>query len=162
MSQRREIPLHEIHLHLGEDFFTSDWLAIDASHLSAFATASYLDPEHADLTASKNNPLGATLVDGFLLTSLLTMFHFNHSPVMGEGIYGFNYGLDRVRYTLPVFLGQRIRCVSTIANAIQRPDGSVLVTTDNTIEVDGESKPAMVARWLTLFATREDGINVER
>lgn len=162
MSQRCEISLREVHTHVGEEFFTSDWLAIDAEHLSTFAFASYLDPEHADLTASKNNPLGATLVDGFLLTSLLTMFHFNHSPVMGEGIYGFNYGLDRVRYTLPVFVGQNIRCVSTIADAVQRPDGTVLVTTDNTIEVEGEAKPAMVARWLTLFAIREDGTNVER
>lgn len=162
MSQRREILLSDLHLHAGKEFFTSDWLAIDAEHLSAFATASYLDAEHADLTASKNNPLGATLVDGFLLTSLLTMFHFNNSPVRGEGIYGFNYGLDRVRYTLPVFIGQKIRCVATLAEVTPRPDGTVLVTTDNTIEVEGEEKPAMVARWLSLFATRDDGTNVER
>lgn len=162
MSQIRNISLTDLHQHVGEAFFTSDWLAIDADHLSAFATASYLDPEHADLTASKNNPLGATLVDGFLLTSLLTMFHFNHSPVRGEGIYGFNYGLDRVRYTHPVFIGQRLRCISTIAEVTPRPDGTVLVATDNTIEIEDEAKPAMVARWLSLFATREDGANVER
>lgn len=162
MSQRRSIPLAELHKHAGEEFFTSDWLAIDAEHLSAFATASYLDPEHADLTASKNNPLGSSLVDGFLLTSLLTLFHFNNSPVRSQGIYGFNYGLDRVRFTHPVFIGQRIRCVATIAEVTPRPDGTVLVATDNTIEIDGEAKPAMVARWLSLFATREDGANVER
>ena len=160
MPQRRAIALTDLSEHVGEEFFTSDWLEIDADHLSQFAYATYLDPSVTDLTASRNNPLGSSLVDGFLLTSLLTAFHFNHSPVAGEGIYGFNYGMDRVRYTSPVFLGQRIRCVATLAEVEPRPDGTVLVKTDNVIEIEGADKPAMVARWLSLFATREDGANV--
>lgn len=161
MSQRRAIPLVNLADHIGEEFFTSDWMSIDTDHLSQFAFATYLDASVTDLTASRNNPLGSNLVDGFLLTSMLTAFHFNDSPVTGDGIYGFNYGMDRVRYTHPVFVGQRIRCVATLAEVDTRPDGTVLVKTDNVIEIEGEQKPAMVARWLSLFATREDGTNVE-
>lgn len=160
MSQRRAITLPDLSDHVGEEFFTSDWLEIDAEHLSKFSFSTYLDANVTDLTASRNNPLGASLVDGFLLSSLLTAFHFNHSPVAGEGIYGFNYGFDRVRFTHPVFLGQRIRCIATLAEVLPRPDGTVLVKTDNVIEIEGEQKPAMVARWLSLFATRDDGANV--
>ena len=148
MSQSRAIHLPELTDHVGELFFESPWMAIDQEHL---------DPAYTDLTASKNNPLGAELVDGFLLLSMLTAFHFNNSPIKGDGIYGFNYGMDRVRFTHPVFVGQRIRCVATVAAVDPREDGTYLVTTDNTIEIEGVEKPAMVARWVSLFATREPG-----
>lgn len=161
MSHGRVITLPQLTDHVGGLFFESPWMAVDAEHLGQFAYSTYLDPEHTDLTASKNNPLGAELVDGFLLLSMLTAFHFNNSPVTGEGIYGFNYGMDRVRFTHPLFIGQRIRCVATIAAAEARADGTYLVTTDNTIEIEGNEKPAMVARWVTLFATRENDENPE-
>ena len=38
-----------------------------------------------------------------------------------------------------------------------RADGTYLVKTDNTIEIEGKDKPAMVARWVSLFATRDPG-----
>ncbi|KRA24567.1 hypothetical protein ASD65_09190 [Microbacterium sp. Root61] len=160
MSQRRTMPLPTIVEHVGSTFFESPWMSVDSEHLGQFAVATYLDPAHTDLTASKNNPLGATLVDGFLLLSMLTSFHFNESPLSGEGIYGFNYGLDRVRFAHPVFVGQRIRCVSVLVEAEARGDGTWLVKTDNTIEIEGEDKPAMVARWVCLYATRDDGRDV--
>ncbi len=155
MSHRRAIALPQLADHVGELFFESPWMAIDPEHLGQFAYSTYLDPDYTDLTASRNNPLGAELVDGFLLLSMLTAFHFNNSPIEGEGIYGFNYGMDRVRFTHPVFVGQRIRCVASIAAVDPREDGTYLVTTDNTIEIEGNDKPAMVARWVSLFATRQ-------
>lgn len=160
MSQQAPVTLAELESLVGKTFFESPWMSIDQEHLKQFAFATYLDDEHADLTASKNNPLGSTLVDGFLLLSMLTMFHFNNSPIKGEGIYGFNYGTDRVRFMNPVFVGENIRLVSTIVSAETRPDGTVLVTSDNTVEIEGKEKPAMVARWVSLFATREDNKNV--
>ena len=152
--QRRTVPLSDLAHHIGETYFESPWMSIDEPHLAQFAYATYLDPAFTDLTASKNNPLGATLVDGFLLMSA---FHFNNSPVAGEGLYGFNYGMDRVRFTHPVFVGEKIRCVATLAEVEARADGTYLVKTDNTIEIEGKDKPAMVARWLSLFATRDPG-----
>ena len=136
MPHSHAITLPELAEHVGALFFESPWMAIDQEHLSPFARSTYLDPAYTDLTASKNNPLGAELVEG-------------------EGIYGFNYGMDRVRFTHPVFVGQRIRCVATIAAVEPREDDTYLVTTDNTIEIEGIEKPAMVARWVSLFATRE-------
>jgi acyl dehydratase len=159
VSRARTIPLAEIPGHVGKKFFQSPWTSVDAAHLSQFAWATYLDPEVTDLTASKNNPLGATLVDGFLLLSMLTALYFNNSPLSDAGIYGFNYGLDRVRFTHSVFVGQSIRCTATLVEADPRPDGSWRVVTDNVIEIQGEDKPAMVARWVCLYARRDDGGN---
>ena len=35
--------------------------------------------------------------------------------------------------------------------------GRWLLTTEVTIEIEGKDKPAMVARWISLFATRDPG-----
>ncbi len=79
----------------------SGWLTIDRAHLSEFAHATYLDPAYVDLTPSRNHALGPDLVDGFLLLSLLVQFEFAVPLVQTDGRYGYNYGLDRVRFTAP-------------------------------------------------------------
>ncbi|TWP38489.1 MaoC/PaaZ C-terminal domain-containing protein [Leekyejoonella antrihumi] len=135
---------------VGDTYFTSDWLEIDREHLEKFAWSTYLDPEHVDLTTSHNNPLGGDLVDGFLLLSLLLYFKFKHAPRFSEQQWGFNYGLNKVRFTAPVMLGQRLRLRSTITAVVPRGDGA-LVTTDNVLDVEGQVKPAMVAEWLSLW-----------
>ena len=84
----------------------SGWLTIDLAHLREFAHATYLDPAYVDLTPSRNHALGPDLVDGFLLLSLLVHFEFAVPLVQTDGRYGYNYGLDRVRFTGPVFAGQ--------------------------------------------------------
>ncbi len=117
------------------------------------ARATYLTDEYVDLTASRNNPLGADLIDGFLLLSLLTYFHFKHAPLPAEGMYGFNYGLNRVRFTSPVLVGDRVRLHVRLVDAVPRRDDRLLVTTANELEVEGRDKPAMVAEWITLLGT---------
>lgn len=160
MTQGSAHTLDDLNGLVGEELFQSPYMAIDQEHLSQFSFSTYLDPAYTDLTASKNNPLGAELVDGFLLLSMLTAFQFNNSPLTATGMYGFNYGLDRVRFTRPVFLGERIRCIATLSEAEQRADGTWRVVTDNTIEVEGAEKPAMLARWVCLYATRDDHTDV--
>ncbi|WP_019630365.1 MaoC/PaaZ C-terminal domain-containing protein [Actinomadura atramentaria] len=133
----------------GDTHFVSDWFTIDEEHLRQFSWATYLDDAHVDLTPSRNHPLGSTLVDGFLLLSLLTYFSFKYAPRAGDGGYGFNYGTDRVRFTSPVMLGERVRVESVVVSAVER-SGGTLLTTDNTMYVEGREKPAMVARWVVL------------
>lgn len=129
---------------------TSDWLTIDQEHLSGFAAATYLEASRVDLTPSRNNALGPELVDGFLLLSLLVYFDFSSPSVKIEGGYGFNYGLDRVRFTSPVFVGQQVRLHRTVAEVTEKSPTRVLVTQDTTLESD-EGKTVMVARWLSLM-----------
>lgn len=145
------IPLSEAASKVGQTLFTSPWTTVDQDHLQQFAWSTYLDPEHTDLTVSRNNPLGSDLVDGFLLLSLLTSLHFNNSPFNAEGLYGLNYGLDRVRFTSPVFVGENIRCVCVVESVEAKGNGRFLIKTANTLEVEGREKPAMVAEWISLF-----------
>lgn len=138
----------------GSELFVSDWFELDREHLEQFAWSTYLDPAHVDLTVSANNPYGADLVDGFWQLSMLLHFHFKYAPRGQAGEYGFNYGLDRVRFISPLLLGQRIRVRAEILDEAGHPAGR-LVTTRNTMEVEGQDRPCMVADLLLLRVTSD-------
>ncbi|WP_154402265.1 MaoC/PaaZ C-terminal domain-containing protein [Ornithinimicrobium cavernae] len=130
---------------------TSEWLQIDESHLKDFARASYLEPDRVDLTPSRNHAMGPTLVDGFLMLSLLVYFDFASQLFRIPGGYGFNYGLDRVRFTKPVFVGDRVRLTRTVVDVVHKSPTRLLVTLDCELEMESTGETAMVARWLYMI-----------
>ncbi len=130
---------------------TSDWLTIDQEHLSEFGHSTYLDDKYVDLTPSRNNALGPELVDGFMLLSLLVYFDFSSPLMYRPGMYGFNYGLDRVRFTKPVFVGERVRIRREIIEAESRGPNRLRVVSDIVMEVDREEpETVMIARWIMM------------
>lgn len=133
----------------GSEYFTSDWFELDREHLTQFAWSTYLDAAHVDLSISKNNPMGADLVDGFWQLSALLYFHFKYGRRESEGDYGFNYGLNKVRFLAPLMLGQRIRVRAEVLD-VQPHHAGLLVTTRNTMEIEGQDRPSMVADLLLL------------
>lgn len=146
------IPTIALAHYIGQEIAVSDWLAIDREHLQAFARATYLTSEDVDMTFSRNNRYGADLVDGFLLLSLLTHFHFQAQPYGREaGAWGLNYGLDKVRFLTPVMVGQRVRCHIKLLDVQEKRAGQILVKTLDTLELENSDKPAMVAEWLGLM-----------
>ena len=50
----------------------------------------------------------------------------------------------------PVKSGRKIRGRFTIADVSQRPDGAWQTTTNVSVEIEGETKPALAAEWITL------------
>jgi len=56
-----------------------------------------------------------------------------------------NYGLDRVRFLAPVKAGSRIRNRIKLLPAEPKDGGRLLLTTENTVEIEGEGKPALIA-----------------
>ncbi|WP_029088301.1 MaoC/PaaZ C-terminal domain-containing protein [Brevibacterium album] len=128
----------------GDEYYTSEWFELDEEHLREFAHSTYLDPEHVDLTISRNNPFGSDLVDGFWMVSMLLYFNFKYGRRGSDREYGFNYGLDGVRFTAPLILGERIRVRAVIEDVRPHARG-VIVSTRNTMEVEGRDKPCMVA-----------------
>lgn len=129
----------------------SEWLVIDQEHLSEFGHSTYLDAEYVDLTVSKNNALGPTLVDGFMLLSLLVYFDFAQPMFQTEGGYGFNYGFNRVRFTEPVFVNEAVRVRRTVVDVQQKTPTRQLVTYDVVLEVQrDEPVTAMVAQWIVM------------
>lgn len=135
---------------VGADLGYTDWMEISQDRVNTFAEAAsdhqwiHTDPERA-----KGGPFGAAIAHGFLTLSLLIPLWTELLDVDGVGTK-VNYGLDKVRFVSPVPVGSRIRMTATIAEVTEVPGGYQL-TVDVTIEIEGGSKPAVVARSLQRF-----------
>ena len=64
---------------------------------------------------------------------------------------GLNYGFDRIRFISPVRSGRRIRATFTVAELRHDGPGQVREAMDVTLEVEGAERPAVAARWLTMY-----------
>lgn len=146
----KKIAFPELPELMGKTAYVSDWMAIDRAHLKLFATATYLDPAHVDLSFSRNNEFGEDLVDGFLLLSMLVYWNFRYFPLQGEKLWGLNYGFEKVRFITPVMVGDRVRATCVVKDMKKRGDGW-LGTLSVAVEKEGADKPAMTAEWLVLF-----------
>ncbi|NTU51329.1 MAG: MaoC family dehydratase [Candidatus Aminicenantes bacterium] len=137
---------------VGREVGLSDWLVVTQERIDAFAAATedrqwiHVDPELA-----ARSPLGGTVAHGFLLLALVTYFNLSNEVLQGRFRMAVNYGLDRVRFPHAVRTGSRIRNRAVLKKIEKRGFRKVLVTVENTIEVEGAAKPAMVADVLSLI-----------
>jgi acyl dehydratase len=139
---------------IGEAEGTGEWMTIDQARINAFADVSedhqfiHVDPK----AAAELSPWGVPIAHGFLTLSLLT--HLSSSipqpPERLDGIVmGVNYGFEKVRFVNAVKVDSRIRA-SSVLSAVELKDPNTLQTVRTlTVEIDGESKPALVADWVT-------------
>ena len=134
----------------GTDLGSTDWLEITQDRVDRFADATddhqwiHVDPERA-----KDGPFGAPIAHGFLTLSLAVKFWTELLDVTGVTTK-VNYGLDRVRFVSPVKVGARVRMSAVVAEVAEVPGGYQL-TVDQTIELEGAPKPAVIARGLYRF-----------
>ena len=139
---------------LGEPEGSGDWLQIDQERINAFAEVSgdhqfiHVDPE----ACRTMSPWGVPIAHGFLTLSLLTLLMESvpQPPERREGaVMGINYGFDKVRFVNPVKVGAKVRASSVLAAVDQKDPNTLQVTKTYTVEIEGESKPALVADWIT-------------
>jgi acyl dehydratase len=130
----------------GEHLGTSEWVEITQDQVDIFAEATG-DHQwiHVDVDrANAESPYGGPIAHGYLSLSLL--------PALGWQIYstegarmGVNYGSNKVRFPAPVPVGSRVRLSSVLLDAMHRPDGAVHLVVEQTLEIEGHPKPALVA-----------------
>ncbi len=139
---------------LGQPEGSGDWISIDQARIDAFAEVSgdhqfiHVDPE----ACKTMSPWGVPIAHGFLTLSLLTklMESVPQPPERREGaIMGINYGFDKVRFIAPVKVGSKVRASSVLASVDQKDPNTLQVTRTITVEIEGETKPALVADWVT-------------
>ncbi|HKP08624.1 MAG TPA: MaoC/PaaZ C-terminal domain-containing protein, partial [Microbacterium sp.] len=94
-------------------------------------------------------PFGGAIAHGFLSLSLTVKFWSELFDVTGVSTR-VNYGLDKVRFVSPVKVGARVRGGAVIAEVTEVPGGYQFAV-DQTIEIEGGGKPAVVARGLYRF-----------
>jgi acyl dehydratase len=66
----------------------------------------------------------------------------------------FNYGMDKLRFLAPVKAGARVRCRAVLMEVTDQGGGRKLMKVQNTVEIDGEAKPALVAESLAMVVGR--------
>ena len=130
---------------VGQQLGTSDWVEITQERVNQFADATgdhqwiHVEPERA----AKESPFGGPIAHGYLTLSLLPLL----MPQIIE-ITGFrltvNYGTEKVRFPAPVPVGGRVRATA-VCDSVTPIDGGVQMLVTVTVEIEGGSKPAMVA-----------------
>jgi acyl dehydratase len=139
---------------IGEDEGAGEWFEIDQARINAFADVTedhqfiHVDPE----ACKTMSPWGVPIAHGFLTLSLLTKLASSvpQPAERLEGIVmGVNYGFEKVRFVNPVKVGSRVRARSTLTAVDQKDPSTLQVTKTFTVEIEGESKPALVAEWVT-------------
>ena len=150
MTTSCHIALHQLPELVGQEIAVTDWFEIDQSRIDAFAKATGDEQWiHVDPVRAAQGPFGKTVAHGFLTLSLLpALMHRNIEFI--DMRMGINYGLDRVRFVHPVTVGSRIR-LRVVLHEVTAIDGGWQATEDVTVEIEGVSKPACVARMLARF-----------
>jgi acyl dehydratase len=133
----------------GSNLGVSDWITLDQSRIDMFAEATG-DHQwiHVDEERARTGPFGTTIAHGFLTLSLLPVLVNQTYRVEGTKM-GVNYGLNKVRFTAPVPVGSKVRGSVDLLEVTDIV-GGVRMTTQVTVELEGSSRPALVAEWLTL------------
>jgi acyl dehydratase len=134
----------------GRDLGYTDYVEVSQEQVNTFADATG-DHQwiHADPEKAKDGPFGAPIAHGFLTLSLAIPFWTELLDVTGVKTK-VNYGLDKVRFPSPVKVRSTIRMSAKIASVTQVP-GGYQIGVDQAIEVEGGTKPAVIAHSLYRF-----------
>ena len=137
--------------HVGETLGPSEWLTVTQEGIDKFADATgdhqwiHVDVERA----KKELPGGKTIAHGYLTLSLLPRLAPTLMKVEKRR-RGVNYGSNRVRFTAPVPAGARIRLKQRLVKVEPVEDNGFRITSEMTMEVEGNTRPAMVAETLSI------------
>lgn len=140
---------------IGKAEAPGEWFELTQERINQFADCTndqqfiHVDPAKC----AELSPYKVPIAHGFLTLSMLTYLassvKVDYLQAYAGVIAGVNYGFDKVRFPSPVKVGSKIRVVRTFSSAEVKGGNSVQIMHTCTIEIEGETKPACVAEWLT-------------
>lgn len=150
MADAETVTIQQLAARTGEER-VSGWVEVTQAMIDKFAEATG-DHQfiHVDPAAAAMTPFGGTIAHGFLTLSLMPLLNSLTPQPRIEGVkMGVNYGGNKVRFLTPVRSGKRVRGrFKTFELAEKRP-GQWQQTVEFTVEIEGETKPAMIAEWIS-------------
>lgn len=141
--------------YVGQELGVSEWMTIDQERINHFADFTG-DHQwiHVDVERAKRESLfGTTIAHGYLTLSLAAALSMELGIIPADVSQVLNYGLDKVRFLAPVKSGSRVRDRVVLLAAEPQGKGRLLLKFRNTIEIEGETKPALIADALSLLVT---------
>lgn len=137
--------LEELKSYVGKRLGSSDWFDVTQERVDAFAAATgdhqwiHCDP----VRAAKESPYSTTIAHGFFTLSLCIQLTETSFRVDGVTMI-VNYGLNRVRFPMPVKVGSRLRMNSDLLELKEAAQGFQGVF-KHSFEIEGIPRPACVA-----------------
>jgi len=141
----------EVFGRVGTEVGLSPWVEISQDMINRFADLT--DDHnfiHIDPVAAGATPFGGTIAHGFLVLSMLASLAKEVDLALEGLMTGVNYGFDKVRMVAPVRAGKRIRGRFVLKDFTGKGPGQWLSTLAVTVEIEGETRPAIVAEWLSM------------
>lgn len=137
---------------VGKELEPSPWLEITQERVNQFADATN-DHQfiHVDPKKAAETPFGGPIAHGFLTLSLLSYLNAESAIFPENMVMGINYGSDKVRYLMPVRVGQRIRSKQKVLEVTEKKPGQWLMKNAVTVEIEGEETPALIAEILSMM-----------
>lgn len=153
----KELTLASLGASVGEEIGVSSWVVVDQARIDAFASCTgdhqwiHVDVERA----SRESPFRGPIAHGYLLLSMVASLSMEIGVVPTDAVAGLNYGLDKVRFLAPARAGAKVRLRVVLVGVEPREDGSVVMKTRNTLEIEGSQKLALIAETLALILPRK-------
>ncbi len=127
----------------------SPWVEVTVDRVDEFANSTgdhhwiHVDPERA-----ATGPYGAPVAHGFWTLALVaefsrTMFDFAQTKAI------VNYGLDRVRFIGPVYVGDSVRATGTLTSLTEHAQGVDLHVNYSIVSSSDTTRPVCVADHIT-------------
>ena len=155
-TAKKEYTLETLNDFIGLELGTSEWFTIDQKQIDQFAEVTgdnqwiHVDP----VRAKKESPYKTTIAHGFYSLSMIPMLQFKLGLVPKGVLQAVNYGLNKVRFVQPVPVDSRLRLRVVLLFADDKGGGRILLTTKNTMEIEGQERPAFVAESLAMLYTK--------
>ena len=137
---------------LGKQLPTGNWYTITQEMINDFANAT-LDKQWIHLDekrAAKESPFGKTIAHGFMSVAMISRFLEEIFTIKSIKM-GLNYGLNKVRFPIPVLVNSELRIKSSVKEIIDINNNGIKVVFNCKIEIRGEEKPACVAEFIAAF-----------
>jgi len=147
-----QITLANLAQFVGKELGVSGWLTVDQSRINQFAECSG-DRQwiHVDVERAKHeSPYRSPIAHGYLTLSLVAPLQIEIGAIPEGAAAAFNYGLDKVRFLAPVKAGARVR-LRVVLMEVEEKGGGLVMKTNNTLEIEGSDKPALIAESLALI-----------
>ena len=141
---------------VGTELGVSEWVTVDQAMIEKFAYCTgYLQCINVDAERPRRvTPFRTTIAHGYLTLSLVAALAQDLGVVPENTQAAFNYGLDKVRFTAPVKAGARVRLRTTMISIENKGPGQYLMKADNTVEIEGDERPALIAETLVMLYER--------
>lgn len=146
------VPKDRLSDFIGRRRVCDEWFTVTQQRIDQFADAT-LDRQfiHVDPERAAQTPFGSTIAHGFLTLSLLPRLLEPIQILPENAVMGINYGLNRVRFPNPVPVLSQIRAAACLVDVSESAPDRIILTTEVTVEVRGQSRPALIAESLAMF-----------